>query len=282
MTTGDEPGATSPCVLVRQPTSDQSAPMRIAILADIHGNLLALEAVLTDLQRRGGADVIVDLGDCASGPLWPCETMTRLKELGATTVRGNHDRQIATLHPSAMSASDRFAFGELTPEQRERLGLLPAALILVPGVLAFHASPASDEVYLIDEIREGRLVRGAMQGITDRLGDVAPGHVVLCGHSHRPDLVRLSNGVLIVNPGSVGCPAYEDPSIPAHVSEAGSPHARYALLHLNEERRPEGAAVEFLALSYANEQAARRAEANGRGEWAFALRTGTMPLVSNE
>ncbi|TIW76192.1 MAG: metallophosphoesterase, partial [Mesorhizobium sp.] len=48
--------------------------MRIAVLADIHGNLLALDAVLDDLNRRGGADVTVDLGDCVSGPLWPRET----------------------------------------------------------------------------------------------------------------------------------------------------------------------------------------------------------------
>ena len=51
--------------------------MRIAILADIHGNLLALEAVLTDLKGRK-VDEFVNLGDCVSGPLWPRETVELL------------------------------------------------------------------------------------------------------------------------------------------------------------------------------------------------------------
>ena len=70
--------------------------MSIAVIADIYGNLLALEAVLADLKSRG-VDLIVYLGDCASGPLWPRETMQRLARLGALTVRGNHDRQFRVL-----------------------------------------------------------------------------------------------------------------------------------------------------------------------------------------
>lgn len=230
--------------------------MRIAILADVHGNLLALEAVLANLQRRGGADHVVDLGDCASEPVWPRETMERLSGLGAMTVGGNHDRQVATLHPSEMNASDRFAFDQLTPDQRERLGPLPAALTVVPGVMAFHASPRCDDASLAEEVQDGRLVRGAMQGIADRLGPVGSARVVLCVHSHRPEL--------LLNPGSVGCPAYDDPSAPAHVSEAGSPHARYALLEFpHGEGRGDDAEMTFVALSYAHEQAACRAEANG-------------------
>ena len=55
--------------------------MRLAVIADIHGNLPALEAVLADIERRG-ADRIVNLGDCVSGPLWPRETMDLLDTLG--------------------------------------------------------------------------------------------------------------------------------------------------------------------------------------------------------
>ena len=46
--------------------------MRIAVIADIHGNLPALEAVLADIQRRN-VDRTINLGDCVSGPLWPRE-----------------------------------------------------------------------------------------------------------------------------------------------------------------------------------------------------------------
>ncbi len=82
----------------------------------------------------------------------------------------------------------------------------------------------------------------------------------------------MPDGPVIFNPGSVGCPAYEDPSEPAHVSEQGSPHARYGIVELGAD----GAADRFeaIAVSYDHEAAARRAEESGRPEWAHALRTG--------
>jgi predicted phosphodiesterase len=246
--------------------------MRIAVVADIHGNLPALEAVLADLEGRG-ADLIVDLGDCASGPLWPSETMERLAKLNALTVRGNHDRQVAELAPEEMGASDRYALGELTKDQRVLLGELPMTRFIGPGILACHATPARDDLYLIEEVENGRLVRGAPRSIGNRLGAIEA-RIVLCGHSHRADLVRLANGTVVVNPGSIGSPAYDDAGPPAHVSESGSPYARYALL---EEGPKSGVTVEFIAVAYAFEEAARRAERNGRNEWAYALRTGFMP-----
>ena len=65
--------------------------MRLAVIADIHGNLLALEAVLAHIAARG-ITRIVNLGDCVSGPLCPAETAARLMALAMPTVRGNHDR----------------------------------------------------------------------------------------------------------------------------------------------------------------------------------------------
>ena len=84
--------------------------------------------------------------------------------------------------------------------------------------------------------------------------------------------MRLDDGRLIVNPGSVGLQAYDDDHPCPHIVENGSPHARYALL----ERRAEGWQVELRALPYDHEAAARRAEANGRGDWADALRSGLV------
>jgi predicted phosphodiesterase len=72
--------------------------MRLAILADIHGNVLALEAVLTDLEHRR-VDEVVNLGDCVSGPLWPRETAQLLMRLDWRTVRGNHDRWVTDWLP---------------------------------------------------------------------------------------------------------------------------------------------------------------------------------------
>jgi predicted phosphodiesterase len=246
--------------------------MRLAVLADIHGNRLALDAVLADLDRRGGADRLVDLGDRASGPLWPAETMERLAALAAVAVRGNHDRAVAAASTEGMIHSDRFAYEALSPDRRAALGALPITARPVPGVLACHGTPAHDATYLVEEVRDGRLARGVPEAIARRLGPVEGVQVVLCGHSHRADLVRLPSGILVLNPGSVGCPAYEDPTEPAHVSQAGAPQARYALLDLGDEP-----AAAFLAVPYDHEAAARRAEANGRPDWAHALRSGFMP-----
>ncbi len=246
--------------------------MRIAVIADIHGNLIALEAVLADIAREK-PDLIVDLGDCVSGPLWPRETIELLATLKLPTVGGNHDRQVATLAPETMGASDRYAHGQLEIRHLEHLKALPVSLRVAPEVLAFHATPNRDDLYLMDAVVDGRLVRAGPDDIEKRLGPTT-GRVILCGHSHKPDAVRLGNGALIVNPGSVGCPAYDDPSHPAHVSETGTPHARYAVIDIRSNADVD---VAFKALTYPHEIAAQRAEANGRPEWAHALRRGMMP-----
>jgi putative phosphoesterase len=247
--------------------------MRIAVIADIHGNLLALEAVLADLEQRGGADLTVNLGDCVSGPLWPRETFERLEALDLPTVRGNHDRRVA-VDPAddTMWASDRYAQERLTEAQREALFALPFTLEIIPGVVAFHARPDHDEKYLLDAIVDGQLVRAPLAAIQRRLKGLAC-RVVLCGHSHRAELVRIPGGPILFNPGSVGAPAYDDDTPPAHVSEQGSPHARYGIVTLGEG--PDR--FETIAVDYDHEAAARQAEQAGRPEWAHALRTGFMP-----
>jgi predicted phosphodiesterase len=250
--------------------------LRIAVIADIHGNILAFEAVLADLARRGGADMTVNLGDLVSGPLWPGETAARLQALGWPTVRGNHDRRVATDPLDAMGPSDRFAHDCLTPPQRDWLGALPLTLEIAPSVLAFHARPDHDERYLSEVIDEGQLIRAPLKVIENRLRRVDPKYrLLLSGHSHRSDLVRLSDGRLLFNPGSVGDPAYGDDTAPAHVSEQGSPLARYGLVELDGTGAVTG--INALAIPYDHEAAARRAEQGGRPEWAHALRTGFMP-----
>jgi putative phosphoesterase len=250
--------------------------MRIAVLADIHGNILALDAVLDDLAGRGAADVIVNLGDLVAGPLWPAETMDRLAALGAVTVRGNHDRRVPLDPLDVMGASDRFAYDRLSGEQRDWLAKLPLRVEVAPSVLAFHARPDHDEKYLTEVIADGRLLRAPLAQIEKRLKNLDRGHrLLLFGHSHRPELLSLPDGRILYNPGSVGCPAYGDPEPPAHVAEAGSPHARYGVIELDEA----GAIgrIESIAVSYDHEAAARRAQESGRPEWAHALRFGFMP-----
>src|SRR5215471_8787825 len=122
--------------------------MKLAVIADTHGNLPALEAVLADIARRGVTDII-DLGDCASGPLWPRETCELLMARGFPTVRGNHDRWVATLAPADMSSGDRYTYGALDETQRRWLGELSPSVRLDGNILAVHARPGDDEHYLL-------------------------------------------------------------------------------------------------------------------------------------
>jgi hypothetical protein len=82
--------------------------MRIAVIADIHGNLPALEAVLADIQRRG-VDRTINLGDSVSGPLWPREVCDLLMASSSLVIRGNHDRWVSGPDPASMGPSDRYA-----------------------------------------------------------------------------------------------------------------------------------------------------------------------------
>jgi hypothetical protein len=77
---------------------------------------------------------------------------------------------------------------------------------------------------------------------------------------------------VVVNPGSVGQPGYRDVA-PAHVVEAGTPHARYASV----EKLAVGWAAELYAVPYDYEAAARQAEQAGRPAIAHVVRTGRMP-----
>lgn len=113
----------------------------------------------------------------------------------------------------------------------------------------------------------------APETVAERLGGTRAA-LVLCGHSHQPGLRRLPDGRIVLNPGSVGCPAYADPDPPAHVSETGAPFARYAVAEVAGGGL---VAAEFIALPYDHGAAAARAAANGRPDWAHALAAGTMP-----
>ncbi len=246
--------------------------MRIAVLADIHGNLRALEAVLADLPRRG-ADLVVNLGDCLSGPLQPAEVADRLMALGWPTVRGNHDRQLLDRPVEAMIPSDAFSAVRLTAAHRDWLGTLPPALHPADGILACHGTPSDDLTYALEVVAGPNHLRPATAAeAAARIGATPGAGLVLCGHSHLARVVRLPDGRLVVNPGSVGHPGYTDTEPHPHVVFAGTPHARYAVV----ERGPSGWSVEFHALPYDWDAAAADARAAGREDWAQALATGQL------
>lgn len=242
--------------------------MKIAAISDIHGNIAALDAVLADAAARQ-VDQIVNLGDICSGGLFPRETADRLMPLGLPTISGNHERQLFDQPLERMGLSDRHAADTLRPEQLAWLAALPTTLRLSDHVLLVHGTPDSDLTYLLETVTEEGIRPATPAEVEQRVGGV-DASMILCGHTHLQRLMTLDDGTMIVNPGSVGLPAYEDSRPYPHLVESGSPHARYAVLS-NEGG---GWTVDLLSVEYDWEQAARDAEANGRDDWSRALRTG--------
>lgn len=241
-------------------------------MSDIHGNLPALRAALADIDARG-ADLIVDLGDKLSGPLWPAETADLLMSRDIIHIAGNHERQLLTLPPDRMGPSDLYAHGVLTDAHRAWLAGVPAGAVLLDGeVLLCHGTPSSDITYLLEEVGEWGS-RPASPERVEMLAGHGPARVVLCGHSHLPRALRLDDGRLVVNPGSVGLQAYYDDHLFSHVHQTRSPHARYTLLVRDRDGHWRAEAV---ALSYDWEAAAALAASRGSANWARALRNGRL------
>jgi predicted phosphodiesterase len=243
--------------------------MRIAAISDIHGNLPALDAVLADAAGRS-VDLIVNLG-ILSGPLFPVETADRLIPLDLPTIRGNHERQLLELPPERMGASDRYASARLRADQLAWIAALPVSLRPVPDVLMVHGTPACDLEYFLHAVTEDGLADATPAEIEARAKG-ADAAVILCGHTHLPGIAQLSEGRMIVNPGSVGLPAYADDRPFPHAVESGSPEARYAIL----TEHAGSWSAELLRVEYAWEAAAQIAEHNRRFDWARALRTGRV------
>lgn len=241
--------------------------MRIAVLSDVHGNLLALEAVLERVDALA-PDLVLNLGDCVSGPLWPVETLALLRSRPISCVRGNHDREVGEAAGRPPSRSDAFAWDRLDADARACLREMPESLN-EDGLFCVHGRPGSDIDYLVEDVVGGGLERADLSVVADRVGPTEA-RVVLCGHSHQPQLLRLPSGTLVINPGSVGWQAYTDDAEPIHISETSAPHARFALLDVSAN----AVDVVLQAVTYDWEAAARQAEANGRLDWAHELRTG--------
>lgn len=247
--------------------------MRIAAIADIHGNTPALRAVLTEIDRQG-VDLIVNLGDIVSGGVDPRGTFDLLRQrTEIVTISGNHERQVLTFPQERMSASDRLAASVATSDDRKWLRDLPTSIEPVPGALAFHGTPTDDLRYLTETVEPTRLRQATDDEIVQRLGDTYGRYeLYLCGHTHLQRTRRLPNGALLVNPGSVGWPAYDDDEPYPHNVEAGTPHARFTIISSDGNT---WSAQEF-AIDYDYEHAALTALANGRADVAHALRFGRV------
>jgi len=168
-----------------------------------------------------------------------------------------------------MGLSDCHAVATLTPGQIEWMAALPSTLWLDDEVLLVHGTPDSDLAYFLETVTPQGLRPATEYEVEERAGPT-PANLILCGHTHLQRAMRLPGGRYVVNPGSVGLPAYDDDQPFPHVVESGSPHARYAIVDKNQDRW----SATFLQVEYDWNEAARAARANGRLDWERALITG--------
>ncbi|KIU50880.1 MULTISPECIES: metallophosphoesterase family protein [Bradyrhizobium] len=243
--------------------------MRFAAIADIHGNHLALEAVLADIRAQGISD-IVDLGDMVSGPLDARPTIDRLMALDAVHLLGNHDRYLIDRPHEKMGSWERRTYTQLAPAHFDWLRTLPAHAVYRDEVFLCHATPQDDETYWLDTVLPGgEVLMSPLEAIAAKAAGVTQS-LILCAHTHLARVVRLGDGRLIVNPGSVGSPGYRAGKPHPHVVEAGSPDARYAIL----EQIDGDWDVTFRHIPYDHAAMAALARRNGEAELASALATG--------
>jgi predicted phosphodiesterase len=243
--------------------------MRFAAIADVHGNYLALEAVLADIRSQGVTE-IVNLGDMASGPLDAKRTLDIMMGMQATCVRGNHDRYLTDDRLEDMWPSDRYSHGQLEAKHLDWLRALPFSAVYRDAVYLCHATPVDDNTYWLEAVTpDGVVHMAAIETIEQRAMGIEQS-LILCAHSHIPRAIKLRDGRMIVNPGSVGCPGYRDVAPFPHAVETGTPDACYAILEGAGDRWQ----VTHRYVSYEHAAMAALARGNGREEWASALATG--------
>lgn len=204
---------------------DSAAACLIALIADVHANLAALDAVLAH-AAAAGATSIWNAGDAVGYGPWPEETVCRLREVEELAVIGNYDlkvlraeQRIATWRRSKQPLKAEaflWAYRRLSPESRAYLDALPRTVRRTAGgvrVLLTHASPASLEESVGPRTSDARwreLVAAATRA--------GPVDLVLAGHNHLG--FRRHGTPRFFNPGSVGRP------------EDGDPRANYAVIEL--------------------------------------------------
>ena len=168
----------------------------LALLYDIHGNLVALEEVLKDAEGAG-ADAYLLGGDFASWSPWPRETIERLRGLpNATWIRGNGERWLR--EPPLDRPEVLQAFAERDSGLGTEEGWLYSlqSQFGLDGVLYVHGSPLSDVESFPPE--PGEDDERMLNGVHDK--------TVVFGHSHQQFLRPGPNGTTLVNPGSAGMP----------------------------------------------------------------------------
>jgi diadenosine tetraphosphatase ApaH/serine/threonine PP2A family protein phosphatase len=179
---------------------------------------------------------------------------------GLPCVRGNHDRWLVEgREPGLDWPADVLVRDMLSNEQVEWLRSIPPTLVFEGEVFMCHATPTDDVSFWMDQLSEHFGVLTMPPEHVETLAEGIAQPVLLCGHTHVPRTLRLLDGRLLLNPGSVGLPFL-----------LGSPDARYAIV----EKRDGLWSAALLAIPYDRAVAMAQAAKHGFPGFAKALRTG--------
>jgi len=239
----------------------------IAVLSDIHGNSWALETVLEDIRLRS-PDLIINLGDSLYGPLNPSGSYDLISKSRMISISGNEDRLILDkARVDSQNNTLTYVRDQLTEDAFKWLESLNSEAIYPSLLYACHGSPHMDNQYLLHKAWNGIVIRRGNSEICNIIGDLNE-RIILCGHSHIPEVVE-TGGKILINPGSVGCPAFSDIN-PYHIVECASPRSNYCILTISDHRTR----IEQISLEYDYHKASETAEQNKRPDWAGWLRSG--------
>jgi predicted phosphodiesterase len=249
--------------------------MRYALISDIHSNLLALEAVLADIDGREDVSAIYHLGDLVGYAPWPNEVVALLRERRIQGIAGNYDSTVATDYKHCGCRADSPRAEELShlsyewtrahvsPETKRALGELPFRMDLRPRgghtsrpqIILVHGTPTLNTLYWTEDRPDSFCLKMA------RTAGLREGDLIAFGHTHKP-WHREVEGIHFLNTGSVGKP------------KDGDWRAGYALVEADEEVR----SMEFVRVEYDLERTVEGVlDSELPNEFADQLRAGGTP-----
>jgi len=243
-----------------------------AIISDIHGNALALTAVLKDIKARN-IETIINLGDHFFGALEPEATANLLRAVPMICISGNTDREIleSFIKKSEKPDMERVV-ADLSDLSIDWLKTLPNTITIDDLIFVCHGTPESDNEYLLEKVTECGVFVYNNEDLIVKTAHIKQ-RIILCGHSHVNRVVYLSNNKIILNPGSVGLPAYLGNGEHRFAMESMTPHAKYAIITVDGD----AINIQQLNITYDWNAASQQAKAHGNENAAKFLLYGRMP-----
>jgi len=194
---------------------------KIAIISDIHGNLLALETVLKDISKRRNVEEILCLGDVVGYYPYPNECIDLVRENCSITIMGNHEAGVLGVEPAYYFNTVAYTMiiwtkKKLTEKNADWIASLPKRRIIErknKSIYLVHGSPFKPFDYF-DYVDNNYYRKQLEKAFEKTMTDV-----ITVGHTHIPVIVKHNKNKLFINPGSVGQP------------RNGIPGAYYALFN---------------------------------------------------